>query len=66
MKIKLLMVGLLTLVSAITLAQKGELNNAKEQYESFTPLSLYLKKFVTGLEYISKIIEPAYCEKLKP
>ncbi len=39
MKIKLLMVGLLTLVSAITLAQKGELNNAKEQYESFTPLS---------------------------
>jgi predicted oxidoreductase len=34
MKIKLLMAGLLGLVSATTFAQKGELNTAKEEYEN--------------------------------
>lgn len=35
MKIKLLMAGLLGLVSATTFAQKGELNNAKDEYSSY-------------------------------
>ncbi len=39
MKTKLLMVGLFTLISAFTFAQKGELNNAKEEYENYAPLS---------------------------
>jgi Tfp pilus assembly protein PilF len=39
MKTKLLMVGLLTLISAATFAQKGELNNAKEEYENYAPLN---------------------------
>lgn len=38
MKIKLLMAGLLGLVSATTFAQKGELNNAKEAYEKYEAL----------------------------
>jgi len=36
MKIKLLMLGLLGLVSATTFAQKGELKNAQDSYDSFT------------------------------
>lgn len=35
MKIKLLMAGLLGLVSATTFAQKGELNNAKSEFEKY-------------------------------
>jgi tetratricopeptide (TPR) repeat protein len=35
MKIKLLMAGLLGLVSATTFAQKGELNNAKSEYDKY-------------------------------
>lgn len=38
MKIKLLMAGLLGLVSATTFAQKGELNNAKSEYEKYEGL----------------------------
>jgi len=38
MKIKLLMAGLLGLVSATTFAQKGELNNAKSEYEKYESL----------------------------
>jgi hypothetical protein len=38
MKIKLLMAGLLGLVSATTFAQKGELNTAKEEYEKYSGL----------------------------
>jgi len=36
MKLKLLMTGLLGLVSVAAFAQKGELNNAKEKYDSYT------------------------------
>ena len=36
MKIKLLMTGLLGLVSVAVFAQKGELSNAKDKYEKFT------------------------------
>ena len=35
MKIKLLMIGLLGLISATTFAQKGELNNAKNSYNDY-------------------------------
>ncbi len=35
MKMKLLMAGLLGLVSATAFAQKGELNNAKDEYEKY-------------------------------
>ncbi|TWJ00871.1 hypothetical protein JN11_02131 [Mucilaginibacter frigoritolerans] len=35
MKIKLLMVGLLGLISATTFAQKGELNNAQDKYNQY-------------------------------
>jgi hypothetical protein len=35
MKIKLLMAGLLGLVSAATFAQKGELNNARDEYNNY-------------------------------
>src|ERR1700712_4625279 len=35
MKIKLLMIGLLGLISATTFAQKGELNNATNAYNEF-------------------------------
>lgn len=35
MKIKLLMVGLLGLISATTFAQKGELNNAQDSYNQY-------------------------------
>jgi tetratricopeptide (TPR) repeat protein len=35
MKIKLLMTGLMGLVSVAAFAQKGELNNAKEKYDSY-------------------------------
>ena len=38
MKIKLLMAGLLGLVSATAFAQKGELNTAKEEYEKYSGL----------------------------
>jgi len=38
MKIKLLMAGLLGLVSATTFAQKGELNTAKSEYEKYEGL----------------------------
>ncbi|SDD23739.1 Tetratricopeptide repeat-containing protein [Mucilaginibacter pineti] len=38
MKIKLLMAGLLGLVSATAFAQKGELNNAKSEYEKYEGL----------------------------
>lgn len=36
MKIKLLMTGLMGLVSVAAFAQKGELNNAKEKYDSYS------------------------------
>jgi len=36
MKIKLLMAGLLGLISATTFAQKGELKNAQESYDNYT------------------------------
>jgi predicted Zn-dependent protease len=39
MKIKLLMAGLLGLVSATTFAQKGELKNAQLEYDNYQPLS---------------------------
>jgi len=39
MKIKLLMIGFLSLISATTFAQKGELNNAKDNYNTYLPLS---------------------------
>jgi len=35
MKIKLLMTGLFGLISVAALAQKGELNNAKEKYDKY-------------------------------
>src|SRR5471030_646541 len=38
MKIKLLMAGLLGLVSATTFAQKGELNNANSEYDKYEQL----------------------------
>lgn len=38
MKIKLLMIGLLGLVSATTFAQKGQLNDAQSDYEKFESL----------------------------
>jgi len=36
MKVKFLMTGLLGLISVAAFAQKGELNNAKEKYDSYT------------------------------
>ena len=39
MKIKFLMAGLLGLISATSFAQKGELNNAETNYNSYLPLS---------------------------
>jgi len=38
MKIKLLMAGLLGLVSATTFAQKGELSTAKSEYDNYEGL----------------------------
>ena len=39
MKIKLLMAGLIGVISTAAFAQKSELNNAKNEYEKFAPLS---------------------------
>ncbi len=44
MKIKLLMAGLLGLVSATTFAQKGELKNAQADYDNYVPLSTQNQK----------------------
>jgi hypothetical protein len=61
MKIKLLMAGLLGLVSATTFAQKGELNTAKEEYEKYSGLraqpamaSMAGKSLTTAKESIDK------------
>lgn len=61
MKIKLLMAGLLGLVSATAFAQKGELNTAKEEYEKYSGLrgqpamaSMAGKSLTTAKESIDK------------
>lgn len=61
MKIKLLMAGLLGLVSATAFAQKAELNTAKEEYEKYSGLrgqpamvSMASKSLTTAKESIDK------------